>query len=136
MDSPLPTLTCREVSGRHHRDHCHPDRLQQQSRRHNCHSNATNPTNSAAGVFAGQVLTLQLNVDFSNKGILPTGFLNLKVASGPMAGQTVQQVLTAANTALGGGAPPVGMTISDLNVVLDAINNNFDSGTTNKGYLH
>jgi len=99
-------------------------------------ANATNPTSSAAGVFAGQVLALQLAVDFSNKGYLPAGLANLKVVSGPMAGQTVAQVLAAANTALGGGSLPAGMTISDLNTVVDAINSNFDSGTSNNGYLH
>ena len=83
----------------------------------------------------GQVLALQLNVDFSNKGLLPTGLANLKVVSGPMAGQTVQQVLTTANNVLGGAAPPSGMTISDVNNVVDAINNNFDDGSSNHGYL-
>jgi hypothetical protein len=53
-----------------------------------------------------------------------------------MAGQTVLQVLTTADAVLGGGAPPAGMTVSDLNNVIDAINSNFDSGTANKGYLH
>jgi hypothetical protein len=52
-----------------------------------------------------------------------------------MAGKTVQQVLTAANTALGGGSLPSGVSISDLNSVVDAINNNFDNGTSNNGYL-
>jgi hypothetical protein len=98
-------------------------------------ANATNPMSSAAGVFAGQVLALQLNVDFSNKGILATGLANLKVVSGPMAGQTVQQVLTTANSVLGGAAPPSGMTISDVNGVIDAINSNFDGGAKNNGYL-
>ena len=35
----------------------------------------------------------------------------MKVASGPLAGQTVQQVLALANSVLGGGALPSGMTI-------------------------
>lgn len=98
-------------------------------------ANATNPTSSAAGVFAGQVLALQLSVDFSSKGLLPAGLSMLKATSGPFAGQTVQYILTVANTVLGGGALPSGITISDLNNAVDAINNNFDSGTTNKGYL-
>src|SRR5581483_11178100 len=33
------------------------------------YSSATDPANSAAGSLAGQVLALQLSVDFSNKGI-------------------------------------------------------------------
>jgi hypothetical protein len=98
-------------------------------------ANATNPTTSAAGVFAGQVLALELSVDFSNKGITAAGLANLHVVSGPLAGQTVAQVLALANSVLGGGALPSGMTISDLNNVIDAINGNFDNGTTNNGYL-
>jgi Putative Ig domain len=98
-------------------------------------ASATNPTTSAAGVFAGQVLALQLSVDFSNKGITSAGLANLKVVSGPAAGLTVTQVLALANSVLGGAAPPTGFTISDINTVIDAINNNFDGGTSNNGYL-
>lgn len=76
-----------------------------------------------------------MNVDFSNKGILPTGLANLKVVSGLAAGLTVQQVLTIANSILGGVALPPGITVSDVNNVVDAINNNFDNGTKNNGYL-
>ena len=78
-------------------------------------ANATNPTTSLAGVFAGQVLALELKVDFSNKGILPAGLANLHVVSGPLAGQSVAQVLALANSVLGGAAPLSGMTVSDLN---------------------
>ena len=57
--------------------------------------------------------------------------------SGPLAGWTVQQVLTLANSVLGGNlnALPKGMSISDLNNVVDSINNAFDGGTTDTGYL-
>jgi hypothetical protein len=98
-------------------------------------ASATNPTTSAAGAFAGEVLALQLNVGFSNKGITPAGLANLKVVSGPLAGQTVTQVLALANSVLGGAALPSGISTSDLNNAVNAINNNFDSGTTNQGYL-
>jgi hypothetical protein len=98
-------------------------------------ANASNPTTSAAGVLAGQVLALQLNVDFSNKGITAAGFANLHVVSGLAAGQTVAQVLAAANTYLGGAALPAGISYADITAVIDAINNNFDNGTTNNGYL-
>jgi hypothetical protein len=60
---------------------------------------------------------------------------NLHVVSGSLAGQTVAQVLALANSVLGGAAPPAGITISDLNNVVDSINGNFDGGTTNNGYL-
>jgi uncharacterized repeat protein (TIGR01451 family) len=98
-------------------------------------ASATNPTSSSAGVFAGQVLALRLSVDFSVKGLTKTGLSSMKLASGPLAGQTVQQVLALANSVLGGGALPSGMTISQLNDIVDKINNNFDGGTANGGYL-
>jgi hypothetical protein len=94
-----------------------------------------NPTASAAGVFAGQILALQLSVDFSKAGVTKTGLDLRKVVSGKLAGYTVAQVLALANSVLGGGALPTGVTISDLNSVVDAINNNYDNGTVNKGYL-
>jgi hypothetical protein len=98
-------------------------------------ANATNPTTSNGGVFAGQVLALQLSVDFSNKGLTRSGLASLKVASGPLAGQTVAQVLAIANSVLGGGALPSGVTLSQLNDIVDAINNNFDGGVSNDHFL-
>ena len=98
---------------------------------------ATNPTSTSAKVFAGQVLALRLSVDFSNAGITRAGLANLKVASGRLAGYTVGQVLSLANAVLGGntGALPSGLSVSGLNGIVDAINNNFDNGTTNNHYL-
>jgi uncharacterized repeat protein (TIGR01451 family) len=97
---------------------------------------ATNPTTSSSGVFASQVLALRLNVDFSAAGILKPGLGNLKIISGPLAGYTVSQVLTLANTVLGGntGALPAGISVSTLSNVVDNINNNFNEGGNN-GYL-
>jgi hypothetical protein len=98
-------------------------------------ASATNPTSSSAKVFAGQVLALQLSVDFSKAGITGSGLGGLHLTAGPLAGQTVAQVLSEANTALGGGALPAGITkISDLNDVVDKINNSFDDGVAN-GYV-
>jgi hypothetical protein len=98
---------------------------------------ASNPTTSAAGVLAGQTLALQLSVDFSNAGVNKKGLGALKVVSGKLAGYTVTQVLSLANTVLGGVTTglPTGVSISDLNGVIDSINNNYDGGTVNKGYL-
>lgn len=87
-------------------------------------------------VFAGQVLALQLNVDFSAAGVLPTGLGGLHLASGPLAGKTVSFVLAFANAVLGGcqSLPANGVTsISQLNDIVDAINENFDGG--NNGFL-
>ena len=57
--------------------------------------------------------------------------------TGKLAGLTVSQVLAMANAVLGGntGVLPAGVSISDLNNVVDTINNNYDNGTTNNGYL-
>lgn len=96
----------------------------------------TNPTGSASGVFGGQVLALRLSVDFSNSGVTKAGLGDLILVTGPLAGYTVDGVLALANTVLGGtkSALPAGVTVSKLNAVVDAINNNFDNGTNN-GYL-
>jgi uncharacterized repeat protein (TIGR01451 family) len=98
---------------------------------------AVDPTKSSANVFGGQVLALELSVDFSNKGITRGGLANLHVTSGPLAGSTVGQVLALANQVLGGStsALPAGMTVSDLNNVVDNINNAFDGGTSSTGYV-
>jgi len=100
-------------------------------------ASATNPTTSAAGVFAGQVLALRLSVSFSSAGITKSGLGAMRLTSGKLAGSTVGDVLALANSVLGGnvGALPAGVTLSDLNNVVDLINNNFDGGTTNNGYL-
>src|SRR5262249_15295671 len=100
-------------------------------------ANATNPTTSSAGVLAGQVLALQLSVDFSNKGTTPGGLANLIVSSGPLQGKTVAHVLALGNAVLGGNtsALPAGMSITGLVDVIDSINNNFDNGQQNNGYL-
>jgi hypothetical protein len=95
----------------------------------------SNPT-SMAGTFGGQVLALQINVDFSTKGITKSGFGSLLLASGPLAGDSVSQVLSIANTALGGGGLPSGLSMSDLTTILSNINADFDSGTANNGYLY
>jgi hypothetical protein len=50
-----------------------------------------------------------------------------------MAGMTVAQVLSMANAALGGATTQ--FPISVLNRVVDAINNNYDNGTTSRGFL-
>jgi hypothetical protein len=76
-----------------------------------------------------------LNVDFSSAGVFRIGFGSLKLQSGPLAGWTVSQVLTAANIALGGGPLPAGVTsISQLNDIVDSLNQAFDGGG-NTGFL-
>ncbi|MDH7569215.1 MAG: SdrD B-like domain-containing protein [Armatimonadota bacterium] len=91
------------------------------------------PKKTEAGVLAGQVLALQLSVDFSRAGLTRPGLELLKVQRGPLAGVTVAQVLAWGNAALGGDSVPV--SISVLNEVLTNCNEAFDDGTTNTGYL-
>ena len=99
-------------------------------------ANYVNPTKATdAGSFNGQVLALQLSVDFSNAGKTKTGLANLKLTSTALQGKTVAEVLALANQVLGGGPLPAGMTVSNLNDIVTAINENFDNGTTNKGLL-
>lgn len=97
-------------------------------------TSGVNVTSSSAGVFGGQVLALTISVGMSNAGASQAGLANLKLASGPLAGKTVAEVLAMANIALGGGTVP-GVSINTLNSVVDAINNNFVDGTKNAGYL-
>jgi hypothetical protein len=99
---------------------------------------ATNPTSrTTAGVFAGQVLALQISVAFSNAGVTRSGLADLKLQSGPLAGKTVGEVLALANQVIGGNtaALPSGLTVSDLNAIVSQINENFVDGTTDNGFL-
>jgi probable HAF family extracellular repeat protein len=100
-------------------------------------ASATNPTACSAGVLAGQLLAAQLSLGFSNAGVTRSGFGGLTLMSGPLAGSTVAQVIALGNAVIGGNtaALPSGLTITGLNAILDTINNNFDNGTTNNGYL-
>lgn len=104
----------------------------------------TNPTSIPNGVFAGQVTALAISVGFSNYGV--SGFCNLASLyyqsvfhhpSYPFSGMTVQQILDLANDVLGGDLSglPFGTTISDLNSVVDQLNNNYDNGNSDDGYL-
>ncbi len=98
--------------------------------------NYTNPKSTKAGVFAGQVVALKMNVAFSDHGKIGTGNVKLGelvVNAGPLAGKTVYEVLAIANTALGGGATPY--SITQLNEAVTAINENFDEGKVNKNFL-
>jgi len=98
-------------------------------------ADATNPTASGAGVFGGQVLALQLNVDFSDAGVTGGGLGDVVIndSSSPFFNQTVRQVLSAANRALGGGSLPAGVTISELNMEVDQLNMAFDNCRRNPG---
>lgn len=99
--------------------------------------NLTNPDSSSSGVFGGQVLALQLNVDCSGKvASMQAGFGGL-IYHNPgdsLDGQSVSQILTAANTALGGGSLPPGYTFSSLNDLVANLNESFDNGNSITGW--
>lgn len=75
-------------------------------------ANVNDPTTTSAGIFGGDVLALQLNVDFSDKGLLlgtsgvPLGNLILTnfTTLPALNGLTVRQFLGDVNTLLGGGS--------------------------------
>ena len=107
-------------------------------------ANHTDPASTEAGVFAGQLTALAINVAMGDAGvagftdighlIIPQG---IDFPAGPFAGYSVDQILALANQVLGGdlGALPAGISVSELSSVLNAINNNFDNCTDSDEYL-
>jgi hypothetical protein len=90
---------------------------------------------TSAGVFAGQVLALELNVDLYH-----LGSLTLSGTGTPFDGQTVSAVLAAANLALADGPLPPGFaSYSALNDLIDQLNGSFDGCVANgwaSAHLH
>ncbi len=106
--------------------------------------NHVDPTATEAGVFGGQVIALAISLGFSDASVPGFGDLGsliimtgLHTPYGPFAGYTVNEVFAIANIVLGGNmtALPGGISISDLNDVVDAINNNFVDGDSSLGYV-
>jgi len=100
--------------------------------------NYNNPLSTSAGVFAGQVTALAINVAFGDAGVAGfTDIGSLEVNGGLFDGMTVDQVLALANAVLGGDLSglPSGAEVSDINCVVDNINQNFDNCNTNHGVL-
>jgi hypothetical protein len=97
--------------------------------------NLVNPTSTSSGTFGGDVLALQLDVDFSNTGFLahPVGttFGDLVLQNfstlPALDGLTVTQFLADANTCLGGGSCLYSYSVMD-GVAAD-LTLSFDGGT-------
>lgn len=87
-----------------------------------------NPTSSVAGNFGGQVLALKLNMALSDAGVTTAGFDDLYYCNpgSSLHGQTVGQILAAAETAIGGGALPAGYTYTTLAGLCADLNLSFD----------
>ncbi len=98
---------------------------------------AVNPSGGyGTGNIGGQLLALQISVEFSRKGVTRGGLDRLVLKSGKLAGYTVGQVLDLANGVVGGSASlPTGLTITELASILESLNTNFDNGTINKGVV-
>jgi hypothetical protein len=95
-----------------------------------------NPVTTSAGIFGGDVLALQLNIDFADAGVLagakPVLFGDLVLygltgATVGFNGQSVRDFAAVANTALGGGS--TGYAISDLDALADLVNAAFNDST-------
>lgn len=96
------------------------------------------PTNGAteAGLFAGEVLALALNVDFSDVGVtlgargVPFGDVVMCNVAGVASNTSVRQFLAAANTLLGGGA--AGLTAADASNLAASLNEAFNLGVVSQ----
>jgi hypothetical protein len=93
----------------------------------------TNPTSTPAGVLAGQLVAAKLNVAIAGT---PGGLhLAASCVSTELAGLTVNQLIALADQAVAGNSLPAGVTLSDINDALDAVNENFDDCKQNNGCL-
>lgn len=98
---------------------------------------AVNPT-SSRGVLSSQVLAIALAVGFDNSdpnfSASSASFSSLTINSGTFAGMSVANFLQLANDVLGGCSTQY--TPSQINAAATAINENFDNGTVDNGYLN
>jgi hypothetical protein len=90
-------------------------------------ANHVNPENTHSGVFGGQVLALQLSVDFSAAGETAAGLGDLvyHLSGSDWDGMSVKQILAAANAALGSGNDNLP---DGLNALVANLNLAFDNG--------
>jgi hypothetical protein len=97
--------------------------------------NVLDPITTASGGFGGEVMGLELNVDFTDAGVL-TGvsgihfgdliLANLTGSLSVLNGLTVRQILGDVNTLLGGGSSII--TIADLGSTVGDLNASFSIG--------
>jgi hypothetical protein len=100
-------------------------------------SSATNPTTSR-GVLSSQLIALTLSVGFdahdSNFSSSSTSLGSLTIKNGTFAGMTVSNFLQLANDIIGGCSSQY--SLSEINSVATAINENFDNGTVDLQFLN
>lgn len=94
--------------------------------------NYVDPTSCTGGVVVSQLIAATLSTQFDltdpNFGGSSTNLIDLVIASGPMAGLTVGDVLTEANNAIGGCGSTY--SLNQINQTLTSINENFVDGTS------
>jgi hypothetical protein len=90
---------------------------------------ATNPTATDSGNLPTHAAALTINIGLSGTGSDPAGFGNLVLhdTGTSLDGSTVSEILAAANNALAGNGLPDGFTFSDLNSLIDNINQSWDN---------
>ena len=105
-------------------------------------TSATNPTDmGTGGDLAAQTLTENLNLNFSERVVTPTGLHPLSLVdmdgvkldgvrltsaqASALNGQAAVQVLLAANVALGGGALPYSLSFTQLTDLILLLNGSF-----------
>lgn len=100
-------------------------------------SSATDPTTSR-GVLSSQLLALTLSVGFDaadpNFSASSLSLGSLSIHSGLFAGMSISNFLQLANDVLGGCNNLY--TPSQINEVATALNENFDNGTVDNGYVN
>jgi hypothetical protein len=92
----------------------------------------SNPSTSHSGTLGGEVLALELNVDFSAAGVTegpggPFGSLHLCNSGTTLDGMSITDILGAANTALGNGGMPAGLNANSLRNLIHQLNESFDN---------
>jgi hypothetical protein len=112
---------------------------------------AHNPTDSSAGVFAGQLLAAKLNVGFDDAGALDGckgreelflgDLIFVDCVDADLIGMSVRDLIELADAVISGalGAGPYDLdgdgnddvTVSDLSDALDKFNSNFNGGENN-----
>ena len=97
-----------------------------------------NPGDGYNNVLAAQLVTATLSVGFDiadpDFGSNAMNLQDLTITSGPFEGWTVAQLLAEANNAIGGCSSTY--DLSDINEALDNINNNYDDGNKDQGFLN
>ena len=118
-------------------------------------SSATNPTDlGTSGNLGAQALTLKINLRLSEAFVTPaTGFSGLSLVdmesvqlggvpltfaqANALDGQAALQIADAADAAIGGGAVPYGLSISQVTSLLELLNGAYEScGTSSFAQSH